>query len=148
MSLVLLVALPFLASLLAALLPANARNAESTLAGVIALLCALLTALSFPDIAGGGVLRQEIAWLPTLGMNLILRLDGFAWMFCMLVLGIGALVKQANLAASTGEANRLIDGGGVRIDAGGSQIDATVQTRWRRILDNLGRNVAWDGDGS
>ncbi len=31
-------------------------------------------------------------------------------------LGIGALVKQANLAASTGEANRLIDGGGVRID--------------------------------
>ena len=38
MSLVLLVALPFLASLLAALLPANARNAESTLAGVIALL--------------------------------------------------------------------------------------------------------------
>ena len=92
MSLVLLVALPFLASLLAALLPANARNAESTLAGVIALLCALLTALSFPDIAGGGVLRQEIAWLPTLGMNLILRLDGFAWMFCMLVFGIGALV--------------------------------------------------------
>ena len=31
-------------------------------------------------------------------------------------LGIGALVKQANLAASTGEANRLIDGGGVRVD--------------------------------
>ena len=25
-------------------------------------------------------------------MNLILRLDGFAWMFCMLVFGIGALV--------------------------------------------------------
>jgi flagellar assembly protein FliH len=41
-----------------------------------------------------------------------------------------------------------ISRGGVRIDAGGSQIDATVQTRWRRILDNLGRNVAWDGDGS
>ena len=31
-------------------------------------------------------------------------------------LGIGALVKQANLAASNGEANRLIDGGGVRVD--------------------------------
>jgi len=38
--------------------------------------------------------------------------------------------------------------GGVRIDASGSQIDATVQTRWRRIMDNLGRNIAWDGDGS
>ena len=30
--------------------------------------------------------------------------------------GIGALLKQANLAPSTSEANRLIDGGGVRID--------------------------------
>ncbi len=31
-------------------------------------------------------------------------------------LGIGALLKQAQLAPSTSEANRLIDGGGVRID--------------------------------
>ena len=33
-------------------------------------------------------------------------------------LGIGALLKQANLAPSTSEANRLIDGGGVRVDSG------------------------------
>ncbi|MBP9940421.1 MAG: tyrosine--tRNA ligase [Comamonas sp.] len=31
-------------------------------------------------------------------------------------LGIGALLKQANLAPSTSEANRLMDGGGVRVD--------------------------------
>ena len=31
-------------------------------------------------------------------------------------LGIGALLKLANLAPSTSEANRLVDGGGVRID--------------------------------
>ena len=31
-------------------------------------------------------------------------------------MGIGALLKQANLAPSTSEANRLIDGGGVRMD--------------------------------
>lgn len=31
--------------------------------------------------------------------------------------GIAALLKQANLAASNGEANRLIDGGGVRVDS-------------------------------
>lgn len=31
-------------------------------------------------------------------------------------LGIGALLKQANLAPSTSEAHRLIDGGGVRVD--------------------------------
>jgi tyrosyl-tRNA synthetase len=32
-------------------------------------------------------------------------------------LGIGALLKQAGLAPSGSEANRLIDGGGVRIDS-------------------------------
>ena len=31
-------------------------------------------------------------------------------------LGIGAVLKQANLAASGSEANRLVDGGGVRVD--------------------------------
>jgi tyrosyl-tRNA synthetase len=32
-------------------------------------------------------------------------------------IGIGALLKSAGLAASSGEGNRLIDGGGVRIDS-------------------------------
>lgn len=47
--------------------------------------------------------------------------------------------------------HRLIDDatitrGGVRIEAAGSQIDATVQTRWRRVMDNLSRNIPWDGE--
>ncbi len=92
MSLTLLVLLPFIASVMAALLPSNARNTESTLAGLVALWCCVQTALYFPQIAEGGVLREEIQWLPALGLNLVLRMDGFAWMFCMLVLGIGALV--------------------------------------------------------
>ncbi|MEO7128422.1 MAG: tyrosine--tRNA ligase, partial [Rhodoferax sp.] len=32
-------------------------------------------------------------------------------------IGIGALLKMAGLAASSGEGNRLIDGGGVRVDS-------------------------------
>ena len=92
MPLVLLVALPFIASVLAALLPADARNRESTLAGLVALGCAVQVAWLFPQLADGNVLREEFSWLPTLGLNLVFRLDGFAWMFCMLVLGIGALV--------------------------------------------------------
>ncbi|MEO5737279.1 MAG: monovalent cation/H+ antiporter subunit A [Variovorax sp.] len=92
MPLVLLVALPFIASVLAALMPANARNRESTLAGLVALGCAIQTALMFPRIAGGNVVREQIAWLPSLGLDLVFRMDGFAWLFCMLVLGIGALV--------------------------------------------------------
>ena len=92
MPLITLILLPFIGSLIAAMLPANARNTESTLAGVIALGCAIQTALLFPQIADGEVLRQEIEWLPALGLNLVIRMDGFAWMFCMLVLGIGSLV--------------------------------------------------------
>ncbi|WP_372824599.1 monovalent cation/H+ antiporter subunit A [Polaromonas sp.] len=90
--LLLLLVLPFVASLIAALLPADARNRESTLAGLVALGCALQTAWLFPQLADGNVLREEIAWLPALGLNLSLRMDGFAWLFCMMVLGIGALV--------------------------------------------------------
>lgn len=39
-----------------------------------------------------------------------------------------------------------ISRGGVRIEAAGSQIDATVQTRWRRIMDSLGRHIPWEGE--
>ena len=92
MPLIALILLPFIGSLMAAVLPANARNTESTLAGLIALACVTQVALLFPEIAHGGVLRQEIPWLPALGLNIVVRMDGFAWMFCMLVLGIGALV--------------------------------------------------------
>jgi multicomponent K+:H+ antiporter subunit A len=87
-----LVLLPFVGSLMAALLPSNARNAESTLAGAIALFCTVQAALLFPEVSAGGVIREEIVWLPSLGLNLVFRMDGFAWMFSLLVLGIGSLV--------------------------------------------------------
>src|SRR6218665_157215 len=92
MPLITLILFPLIGSLVAAVLPTNARNAESTLAGLIALLCTVQVALCFPAIADGAVLRQELAWLPALGLNLVLRLDGLAWMFCMLVFGVGSLV--------------------------------------------------------
>jgi multicomponent K+:H+ antiporter subunit A len=70
MPLILLIILPFVGSLLAAVLPANARNTESTLAGIISLVCTVQAALLFPEIANGQVLRQEIAWLPAWGLIL------------------------------------------------------------------------------
>jgi multicomponent K+:H+ antiporter subunit A len=87
-----LILLPFLGSLLAALMPATARNRESTLAGLIGVACTVQAAMYLPDVLQGGVVRQDFAWLPSLGLDLSLRMDGFAWMFSMLVLGIGSLV--------------------------------------------------------
>ena len=93
MSLIVLLLLPFIGSCLAALLPHNARNSESLLAGLIALIGAIQVALWYPQIAHGGVIREEFFWLPSLGLNVVLRMDGFAWLFSMLVLGIGTLVS-------------------------------------------------------
>jgi multicomponent K+:H+ antiporter subunit A len=92
MSLALLLALPFIGSVIAAFMPANARNAESTWSAAVALFAVTGVALRFPDVRNGGVIREEIAWLPSLGVDLALRMDGFAWMFALLVTGIGLLV--------------------------------------------------------
>ena len=92
MSLALLLALPFIGRVVAAMLPANARNAESTWSALIALIALVRVALLFPEIRDGGVIRQQIAWMPTVGLDLAIRIDGFAWMFAMLVTGIGLLV--------------------------------------------------------
>ena len=92
MSLFLLLLLPFAGSAVAALLPTNARNLESVWAAAVALGVAVPLALMFPQVAAGQVLTEQVAWLPSLGMNLSVRIDGFAWMFAMLVSGMGLLV--------------------------------------------------------
>ena len=84
--------LPFGAALVAALLPQNARNAEAWLAGTVAVTGLGIMIYLFPHVADGGVVRQEIQWIPALGLNLILRLDGFSWLFGMLITGVGLLV--------------------------------------------------------
>jgi len=90
--LVAILALPFAGSLIAGLLRQNARNAEAWLAGLVSLIGLLMALSCYPEIATGGVLRYEVAWLPTLGLDLVLRLDGFAWVFVVLITAIGLLV--------------------------------------------------------
>ena len=87
-----IILLPFGASLLAAVLPTRARNWESLLAGAVAVAVATGIGSLYPRIAAGAVLSHTVAWLPGLGVDLTLRVDGFAWMFGMLVSVIGALV--------------------------------------------------------
>ena len=77
---------------IAALLPANARNAEAWLAGAIALIGLALVAADYPHVIDGRVIRHRVEWIPDLGLEFVLRLDGFAWTFAMLITGIGFLV--------------------------------------------------------
>ena len=92
MSLVLILALPFIGSVIAACMPSNARNIEAWLAGTIALVCAGITAAQFPALFDGEVLRTTVPWLPEQGVDLSLRMDGFAWLFAMIVSVMGALI--------------------------------------------------------
>lgn len=92
MILALLILLPLVGSLIAALLPSNARNREAWLSGSVSLTGLAVAAWQFPAIKDGQVIRHEFTWLPEYGLNLVFRLDALSWLFTILVLGIGFLV--------------------------------------------------------
>ncbi len=92
MALLSILLLPFVGSLFAALLPSNARNAEAWLAGAVSLAATVLVASLYPQVMAEGVLRMSIPWAPALGLDFSLRMDGFAWLFALLVTGMGTLI--------------------------------------------------------
>jgi len=91
-SLLALLALPFIGGAIAALIPTGARNAASAWAATVALAAALRIASLYPEVAGGGVVVERLAWLPSLDLDVVVRIDGFAWLFALLVVGMGLLV--------------------------------------------------------
>ena len=92
MDLVYLLLLPFAGSLLAALMPTHARTAAAGWAALVSLAALVWVALLFPTLQTGQVMHEEYRWIPSAGINFSVRMDGFAWMFAMLVTGIGLLV--------------------------------------------------------
>jgi multicomponent K+:H+ antiporter subunit A len=92
MSLAWIIALPLIGSLLAGLMPRRKRNPESWVAAAIALGCSAVIASFYPRIAAGEVVRTTFTWASALGLEFTLRLDGYAWLFAMLVSTIGVLV--------------------------------------------------------
>ena len=90
--LILPVALPFVGSAMALMFRANARNAEAWLAAVTALAAHLIAWSFYPRVANGEIVAAVFDWLPALGLTFTVRVDGYAWMFSILVTGIGMLV--------------------------------------------------------
>lgn len=85
-----LLCLPFAGGLLAAC--TRRRAAVTWLTLGVAAAGLLLTLGAWPAVVAGTVLRWTLPWLPGLGLDLVLRVDGFAWLFLVLVFGIGLLV--------------------------------------------------------
>jgi len=92
MELALIVLLPFVGSLCAAFLPSHARNAAVWLSGATTVACVGLVLWSYPLVGAQDVLRAHWDWVPDLGLAVSFRMDGYTWMFALLVSMIGALV--------------------------------------------------------
>src|SRR5687768_11356019 len=90
--LLLLLLLPFGAALGAACMPGSSRDRPAAIAGGATLVALLVAIAQFPGIAAGGVPQARFAWLPQFGIDIVLRMDGLAWVFTMMVLGIGVMV--------------------------------------------------------
>src|SRR5690606_29875912 len=92
MTLLLIVFLPLLGAMLPLWTERAGRNwcATATALGPIVALALLLSHL--PALFAGETLLFHQAWLPRVGLDLSLRLDGLGMMFALLILGIGLLV--------------------------------------------------------
>lgn len=87
-----IVVLPFLGSVIGAFLPRAKHDAGAWLAGLISVFGLAVTLWAYPQITDGNVVRLDIPWIASLGLNLIFRLDGLSWLFCVLITGVGFLV--------------------------------------------------------
>src|SRR4051812_3883656 len=93
MTLSLIVILPFAAALIAGFLPSHARNTAVLISSAVTSVCTLLIVSLFSSVTGGaGVIRERCTWAPQLGLDLYLRMDGYAWLFALLVSFMGLLV--------------------------------------------------------
>ncbi len=87
-----LVLLPFLGSLATVVLASKSRNLAGGIAGAVALMSHILAWLLYVPVRDNEVVRAVYQWVPSLGLEVSLRLDGFAWLFALLITGIGVLV--------------------------------------------------------
>ncbi len=92
MMLLVLALLPFAAAATVALMPSTWRRGAAWTAGLTAVAATALTLQAGPSVFAGGVPSWSVAWMPSLGLHFGFRLDGLAWLFALLVSGIGALV--------------------------------------------------------
>ncbi|WP_371225790.1 monovalent cation/H+ antiporter subunit A [Roseovarius sp. 2305UL8-3] len=92
MSLFLIVALPFFGALLPGLMNSAGRAACAGVTFTITLAAFIGLLTNLPAVMAGEVLMARVEWIPSLGLNFTLMLDGLGFFFAMLILGIGLLI--------------------------------------------------------
>jgi multicomponent K+:H+ antiporter subunit A len=84
--------LPFAGSLLVLVSPNAQRARAVSLAAAVTVAATALVLAAAPAVFVGEVLRWRIDWMPQLGLAFGFRMDGLAWLFALLIGGIGMLI--------------------------------------------------------
>ena len=84
--------LPFAVALLVAALAEHRRGLAVVLAGAVTITGLGTTLALAPAVFSGQVVTASVEWLPALGLSLGFRVDGLAWLFMLLIYGIGCLI--------------------------------------------------------
>ncbi len=85
--------LPFIGALIAPMVDRWGSRHWSAIAAAVPPLAAIALLVGLlPAVRAGQVPSWEHSWLPSLGLDLVIRLDGLAVLFAFLVFGIGFLV--------------------------------------------------------
>ncbi len=92
MSLFLIVALPFLGALLPGLMNSAGRAACAGVTFTFSLAAFIGLLSHAPAVFAGEVVQTGVDWMPLLGLNFNLMLDGLGFFFALLILGIGLLI--------------------------------------------------------
>ena len=92
MSLFFIVALPFFGALLPGLMNAAGRSACSGVTFTVSLAAFVGLLTNLPTVLAGEVVMARVDWMPALGLNFTLMLDGLGFFFALLILGIGLLI--------------------------------------------------------
>ena len=92
MSLYLIVALPFIGALLPGLMNSAGRQACAGVTFTVTLLAFIGLLTNLPAVLNGEVVTTGVNWVPSLGLNVTLMLDGLGFFFAFLILGIGLLI--------------------------------------------------------
>jgi len=91
-SLFFIVALPFLGALLPGLMNAAGRSACAGITFSVTLVAFIGLLTNLPAVLAGEVVTARVDWMPLLGLNFTLMLDGLGFFFAFLILGIGLLI--------------------------------------------------------
>ncbi len=92
MSIALAALMPLIGALLASLTIRSGRTVCAISAGAASLLALALLLSHAPAVYRGEIVRQQIDWVPQLGLSVSFFVDGLGLFFASLILGIGLLI--------------------------------------------------------